>query len=114
MKTTQEVNRLIDDNVVIMKKQDTPLKTYKSLAKKNKFLQEIIMYLETNPRAEFLEFEKRRITSIISAKESQYEYWSKNICDKSLEVTKRKSTFDRELGIKNLKNQLKTINFILQ
>ena len=47
-------------------------------------------------------------------KEEQFEYWSKNVCDKSLDVKKRKSTFDRELGIKTLKSQLKTINFILQ
>jgi hypothetical protein len=113
MKTVQEINVAISDNVALIKRNGTPLRTYKLLAKKNKFLQEIIMYLETNPKLEFLQSERDRLSKLISSKEEQYDYWSRNICDKSLEVKKRKSTFDRELGITNLKRQLKTIKFIL-
>jgi hypothetical protein len=113
MKTVQEINGAISDNVALMKRDGTLPRTYKLLAKKNKFLQEIIMYLETNPKLEFLQSERNRLSKLISSKEEQYDYWSRNICDKSLEVKKRKSTFDRELGITNLKRQLKTIKFIL-
>jgi hypothetical protein len=113
MKTVQEINVAISDNVALMKRDGTLHRTYKLLAKKNKFLQEIIMYLETNPKLEFLQSERDRLSKLISSKEEQYDYWSRNICDKSLEVKKRKSTFDRELGITNLKRQLKTIKFIL-
>jgi hypothetical protein len=113
MKTVQEINVAISDNATLMKRDETRPRTYKLLAKKNKFLQEIIMYLETNPKLEFLQSERDRLSKLISSKEEQYDYWSRNICDKSLEVKKRKSTFDRELGITNLKRQLKTIKFIL-
>ena len=87
-------------------------KKKKSLGKKNKELREIIMYLETNPSDVFVKSEIDRIYSIISNKLLNYDYWSKNICDKSVEVNKRKSMFNSQLGITNLRKQLKQLKFI--
>lgn len=116
MKTITKIKALIKDNLAELEVPGVVItkRAQNAIIRKDKFLKEILMYLETNPKLEFLNKEKERLSTLIIAKESQFERWSKNICDKSLEVSKRKSTFDRELGIKNLKNQLKTINFILQ
>lgn len=117
MKTVTKVRSMIKDNLAELDYKPGVVVTkrfHNSIVKKDKFLNEILMYLETGPKLEFLLKEKERLSSIIAAKEEQFEYWSKNVCDKSLDVKKRKSTFDRELGIKTLKVQLKTINFILQ
>ena len=72
------------------------------------------MYLETNPKEEFLKSEKNRISKIISAKEIQYDYWSSNVCPDVIDVKKRRSIYNEELGLTSLKHQLKTISYILQ
>lgn len=84
----------------------------KSLGKKNKELREIIMYLETNPNASFVKSEINRIDKIIQSKLDNYNYWSKNICDKNVEVSKRKSMFNSQMGLTGLRRQLKQLKFI--
>lgn len=87
-------------------------KKKKSLGRKNKELREVIMYLETNPNELFIKSEIVRVNKVIQAKLDGFDYWSKNICDKSVEVNKRKSMFSSQMGISNLKKQLKQLKFI--
>lgn len=87
-------------------------KKKKSLGKRNKELREIIMYLETSPNPSFIESEIRWIENVIYNKLDQFNYWSKNICDKSIEVSKRKSVFNSQMGLTGLRRQLKQLKFI--
>jgi len=87
-------------------------KKKKSLGKKNKELREVIMYLETNPNPSFIKSEIHSIENLIYNKLNQFNYWSKNICDKSVEVNKRKSMFNSQMGLIGLRRQLKQLKFI--
>ena len=87
-------------------------KKKKSLGKKNKELREVIMYLETNPNELFIKSEIVRVNKVIQAKLDGFDYWSKNICDKSVEVNKRKSIFNSQMGLTGLRRQLKQLKFI--
>lgn len=85
----------------------------KAIGRKIKDLREVIMYLETNPNESFIKSEISRISSIIKAKSDGYQYWTKNICEKNIDVSKRKSLFNSQLGITSLKKQLKKLKYII-
>lgn len=81
--------------------------------KKLGFYKNVLMYLETNPRIEFLQSEKARLEKIIEAKNSKYEYWIKNVVSHEVLEKDRRNLFNRETGITNCKRFLKSINYIL-
>lgn len=114
MKSIQELKTEISENQKQMSDSEITDRKYNSLSKKNELLSSIIMYLETNPKEEFLKADKSRMLKIIASKESQYAYWSSNICPDDVDVKKRRSIFNRELGLTALKRQVKTISYILQ
>lgn len=113
MKNISELKQEILDNQKTMKDEKTTNRKYNSLSKKNERIREIIMYLETSPREEYLKNEKTRMLKIIKSKESEYDYWSGNVCAKEIETKKRKAIFNRENGLTTLKRQIKTISYIL-
>lgn len=113
MKTLIELNSEIEENLKFLSDSKITKSKKTSASNRNKFLKQVLMYIELNPNESFLKSEKERISRIINSKESQYKYWSSDVCDKSIEVSKRKALFNKELGITVLKKQLKTINFIL-
>lgn len=113
MKTLTELRSEMESNLKYMADSTLTKSKKTSASNRNKFLKQVLMYIELEPKESFLTSEKERISKIIKAKESQYKYWSSDVCDKSIEVNKRKALFNKELGITTLKKQLKTINFIL-
>ncbi len=84
-----------------------------STGRKADFLRSVLMYLETNPRIEFLQSEKARLEKIIEAKNAKYQYWIKNVVSHEVLEKDRRNLFNRETGITNCKRFLKTINYIL-
>lgn len=115
MKNLKEVTEKINYNLQHATKNGFTIQTKegKKIARENKLLRSVMLFLEKNPNEEFLKEEKKRIQKIITEKEKQYNYWSSNICDKSIDVSKRKSLFNRELGITKMKSQIKHITYIL-
>ena len=112
MITVDELKKEIESNLIESEIRDDRGK--KLLGRKNKELRETIMFLETNPNESFIRLEADRIDSIIKSKSKGYEYWTKNICDKSVDIKKRKSMFNSQLGITQLKKQLKKLKYILK
>jgi len=88
MKNITELKLEILENQKQMRDSKIADRKYNSISKKNEYLTNIIMYLETNPKEEFLKSEKARMLKIISAKESQYNYWSSNVCPDDVDVKK--------------------------
>lgn len=113
MKQIEELKREVYDNVQLMKQRKDANRSYASISKKNDILKYFIAYLESNPSEEYLKAEKIKMQKIINTKESQFDYWNKNVCSQDVSVTKRRSTFNKEVGITDLKKRIKTLNYIL-
>jgi hypothetical protein len=113
MKTIEDLKSEVSTNISLMKQKKEAGKSYTAISKKNEILKYFISYLETNPNAEYLKMERDKIQKIISTKSAQFDYWDKNVCSQEVLVTKRRTLFNKEVGITDLKKRLKTLNYIL-
>lgn len=87
----------------------------KRLNKLNKELKLIVKYLETEPSEQYLNAEKQRLIKLIDAKESGFTKWCIYALEaKQLEEKKRLPYYEKLFNLKQLRIQLKTINFILK
>lgn len=113
MKKIEDLKIVVSENIKLMKQNKEFNRSYTSLSKKNEILKHFIAYLESNPSEEYLKEEKAKMQKIINNKESQFEYWSEHVCLKDVSPTKIRSTFNKEVGITDLKKRIKTLNYIL-
>lgn len=113
MKTEKDLKKEIEDNRKSMFDKNITKRQYNRYLKINDQLHVFLMYLETKPNEIFLEQEKERISNLIISKESQFKNWSASVCPDNIEPKNRRQLFNRELGLTHLKNQLKTINYLL-
>lgn len=113
MKQIEELKREVSENIKLMKQRKDLGRSYSSISKKNEILKYFISYLESNPSEEYLKTERDKIQKIINAKESQFHYWNENVCPQDVSITKRRSLFNKEVGITDLKKRIKTLNYIL-
>jgi hypothetical protein len=114
MKSLIEIRSEIENNNKSLLLDSLTKKKKTSISKQNKFLREMMMYIETNPREDYLIKEREKLQNIIKSKEDQYIFWSANICDKKVDVNKRRALFNKEIGLIHTKKQIKTLNFILK
>ena len=47
------------------------------------------------------------------AKEAKFDYWQEHIAPKNVDPKEHKAMYNREVGLTKLKDQMKTISFIL-
>ncbi len=113
MKQIEELKKEVSENIKLMKQRKDANRSYTSISKKNDVLKYFIAYLESNPSEEYLKAEKIKMQKIINNKESHFDYWSKNVCPQDVIITKRRSLFNKEAGITDLKKRIKTLNYIL-
>ena len=127
MRTAEEIENEIDGNIEYLvrlqdkisqgRKSDTETKRNKAefnrVLKENALLREILFYLKTNPREEFIVSERDKIQKILQAKNEQFLYWKKNVCPADVPEKKIRSHYNKEQGILFLQKQLKTLNLIL-
>ena len=113
MKKIEDLQKEISENIKLMKSRKEMNHSYSSISKKNDVLKFYISYLESNPSEDFLKSDKERMLGIIKSKESNYNYWNKNVCPQDVPDKKRRSLFNKETGIAELKKRIKTINYIL-
>jgi hypothetical protein len=113
MKQIEELKREVSENIALMKQRKDLGRSYSSISKKNDILKYFIAYLETNPSEEYLKAEKIKMQKIIASKENLFNHWSENVCSQDVSVIKRRSLFNKEVGITDLKKRIKTLNYIL-
>jgi hypothetical protein len=113
MKKIEDLKKEISENLKLMKDKKEMGRKYSSISKKNQYLHQLVMYLETKPNEIYLKSEKDGILKIISTKQSQFAYWSENVCSQDVPVSKRTSLFNKEIGLADLKKRLKTLNYLL-
>jgi hypothetical protein len=113
MKQIEELKKEVSENIKLMKQRKEMNRSYSSISKKNEILKFYIAYLESNPSEEYLKSERIKMQKIICTKESQFNYWNENVYLQDVAITKRRSLFNKEVGITDLKKRIKTLNYIL-
>jgi hypothetical protein len=83
-----------------------------SAKKRVDFLRVCMYYVQSNPKQEFLESEKDRLNNRINMFMQNYEPLDAERFSKK-QCTAHKKKFEKEMDIPKLKQQLLTINFIL-
>lgn len=110
MKTVNEITKEIDEAVRSINKNS--LKAELDAVKKRVvFLRECEMYLESGPREEFILQQKSEVERRIELLPTHFEGWKTGKV-----LTKYKdpyASYCSEMGLSNMKAQIKTLNFIL-
>lgn len=127
MKTIEEVKNEIDGNMEYLERLHEKIskgvktsrevkmhqRDFNRVIKENAILREILMYLQTNPKEEFIISEREKVQKVLASKNFQFTFWVRNCCPDDLPVNKRRSVYNKEQGITILQHQLKTLNLIL-
>jgi hypothetical protein len=117
MKTIQDINKeIIDTHKLLVETEKVKTKKGKRLFLKfNKqliFLKHIKRYLETNPRPEFVQKQLEDVVFRIGHIDDQYLIWQ---AGRQLTTYKDpKKAYTNEMGLPILKEQLKTLKYILE
>lgn len=115
MKTTQYFKDVIASNRDFLRVQGKNVKksVVNKVSKEIKFYTELLRYLETNPKEEFIASEIKRLKKLINAKNAQFENWSEKVCSKDIPIKKRRALFNKENEIGKHRLQLKTLEIIM-
>lgn len=110
MKTAEQVKEEIDSAIKSIKRDSTEAEI-KAVKKDLVFLRMIKMYLDTNPREEFVKAQKDELQRRIDLLPTHYEGWQTGKV-----LTKYKDpyrSYCAEMGLAGMKQKIKTLDFIL-
>lgn len=115
MRTIKEVSGEIKNlrKYALKSKSDGDEKESKKAIREVNFLKNVLWYLETSPREEFLKSELIKLTKRVDNINEHYANWLKNDKPPSVLPEKAKSFYAKEMGVPLLKSQIKTITYIL-
>lgn len=111
MLTLQKIKSLQADILWSMEFTKPDSKERTRLRNKMEYLKGIELYLESNPTEVFLLQEKERLTKAINTRRDNFKAWMANQVYMSEKIGLKK--YEQQVGIPDLKRELKTINFIL-
>ena len=111
MKTIDDINteldRLRDDTKNLHSKRER-----EKIAKKCSVLYLCKLYLETNPTLKFIEKQKAEVKRKLDFIDEGFNQWAGSN-PKEANVNNPKSKYNSLMGVKVLKAQLKTLNYLL-
>ncbi|MET7253441.1 hypothetical protein [Dyadobacter fermentans] len=116
MRKSTDIKREIFDLANFQVKLKPEDKEFKQNKKRIEYLNECVLYLETSPTEEFLEREVKRLEANIVYIDKQFDKWLSRqhfSAQAPHQRQKSKKTFEKESGIPKLRQQLKTIEFLL-
>ncbi len=122
MKTLKQIDIMIQENVDVVKKSREDNKTKKKLPAEKKalakiaFLNMIKMYLETAPSEDFIKTNLDIVNKAIKTREDSYTDWLKSGTTGvpfGTPESKMKTFYNTYSGLKELKKQKETLDFIL-
>ncbi len=93
--------------------KDRDIKEVKKLSKRLEYLNGIKFYLESQPSENFLKSNLNEIKKRIASLSSGFGEWLKSVDKKDSDPKKLKTRFNTEMGLGKMKNQIKTLEFIL-
>jgi len=116
MKSIIELNKEIDSLILEIKTlEDTEDKKHfrkaKQLRKRVAYLRYILLYLESLPSEEYLKKEKEKMSNRIGLLMLNYQPLDERFT--KAQVSKHKKNHEKEMGVTKIKDQLKTIDFLI-
>lgn len=108
MKKLQELNKEIKD-IESLETRGEKASVIKRRGKRVAFLKFCVKYLETQPSIDFIKKEKGRISGIVDSVQSGYTSY----IGVNTDPRKWKAEYNKETGLMKLKEQLRTLNFLL-
>jgi len=112
----KEVNKYLDIMSSTKNGNENARKEYKKAEKKLLYFKKLVLYLETNPKKEFIEKEIERISNIINSILESYvepDDEHKKIMTKS-SLTKMKKDYEKMHNVPKLRNFLSTLIYIIK
>jgi hypothetical protein len=115
MKTTSDLKLVIRINVDFLKSQskETKRSVINKSLKEIKLYKDLLNYLETEPKEEFVVSEIKRLKKLINSKNSQFNYWQEQVCSQDIPIKKRRALFNKENEINKHKLQLKNLEILM-
>lgn len=110
MKTINELQKELD-NIMQQDRSDLTPPQVSRLQSRAAYLRHCIYYLQTHPTEDFIRKESERLSNRISQFDVHYPLW---VGPAGLDDKQKRSTYEREMGYAKIKQQLKTLNFLLQ
>lgn len=111
MKNIKEIQTEIKE-VDATKRNNCTETQWKRLGNRRKFLNACIFYLETNPNIDFINKENARLEKKLALIDDGYEMWYNS--DSSHEkLPNPKTAYEIEMKVKDFREQLRTLRFIL-
>lgn len=113
MKTEVDLQKEIDDNVVVCRDKETPLRKVKSTKKRISFLRHCKMYVQTEPTQDNIKRQLTKVNKELKVYADRFGDWCKSNQDQISDIKNILAYYNRINGISKLKDQAKTLKFIL-
>ncbi len=113
MKTTSELHQEIKDIEYSIRHEEMKPAVEKRLRKRIPFLKTCIAYVETNPSQTFMKSEVEKVENKIRLRMAQFSLDDYQELDKKT-VTKLRKEHEKKYEIPHLREQLKTLKFLLK
>jgi len=109
MKTVAEIDKEITDLIKLVEKKDR--KEQLKVQNKISFLRKAKLYLESNPRLEFIQSQKEDCLKHIKSIETNFELWKIGRCLSTYKDVYASYCSQMDMG--NYKSQLKYLEYLL-
>lgn len=111
MKTIKEIDQEISDALKSINKDSTKNEVAK-VKRDITFLQQIKLYLETNPRSKFIQSQIELVQKRIEKMDDDYYSWTvgRNLS----KYANPKDEFHNQMGLSIMKAQIKALKYILE
>jgi len=109
MKTIKEIDLEIAELVKSAEKEE--YKKRLRISSKVAFLRQCKLYLESDPRLEFIQQQKDETLKKMKSIESNFDAWKVGRCLSTYKDTY--AAYLSQMGMDNLKSQLRTLNYLL-
>ena len=110
MKTVKEIDQEINDLIKEVKRDSTKNEV-EAIKRKVAFLRQCKLYMESEPREDFIKSEKQKIEKRIELIPSHYKDWQ--VGRNLTKYADPYKSYLNEMGLTNLNASLKTLNYLL-
>lgn len=113
MRTIKQVNEEIKEIEHRLKTEELKKSVSTKLRKRIQYLKHCVMYIETNPSPQYMKDEIKKVETKVNLRMAQFVLEGVEAMPKSV-VSKLKREHEKKYEIPKLKEQIKTLKYILK